>query len=142
MALTVLRVLGFIGLWLCAYALYIEYKISVDPDYVASCDLASWISCSKVFSSKYAHMFYFPNAAYGAVFYVVILVMDTMKLYQYIMYLSTLTFLSSLYLAYILAFVLKDMCVVCVSTYIVNAAIFFVSKHYVNTAKKTTKKKT
>lgn len=132
MGFTVLRGICFIGLFLCAYALYVEYKVAVDPNYVASCDLASWISCSKVFSSEYAHIFYFPNAAYGACFYLLVMILDAIKLYKYIVYLSGLTFFSTLYLAYILAFVLKDMCVVCVSTYILNFAMFFISRYYAN----------
>eukprot|EP01084_Bolivina_argentea_P267706 454516_1 len=136
MGLSVLRVLCFIGLFLCGYALYVEHKVSVDPEYAAFCDLASWISCSKVFSSPYAHMFYFPNALYGSGFYLFIMILDAMKKYTYIMYVSTLTFVSSLYLAYVLAFILKDMCVVCVSTYILNFVIFFLSRYYANTSKK------
>eukprot|EP00483_Globobulimina_turgida_P004445 UN04454 len=136
MGLSVLRVFCFIGLFLSGCALYVEYKISDDPDYVAFCDIASWVSCSKVFSSDYAHMFYFPNAFYGVLFYLFIMVLDAMKLYRYIMYVATLTFISTLYLAYVLAFVLKDMCVVCVSTYILNAGIFLVSRYYVNSSKK------
>ena len=130
MALSVMRVLAFIGLFLSFYALYVEYKATTDPDYVASCDIASWVSCSKVFTSEYAHVFYFPNAAYGAVFYTLIMVLDAMKLYKYIVYLSGLSFISTVYLAYILAFILHDMCVVCVSTYILNTAMFFLGRHY------------
>merc|ERR1712228_24022 len=100
-------------------------------------DLASWISCSKVFSSEYAHVFFgIPNAALGVLFYLFILILDAMKWYQYIVYMATLSLIISLYLAYILAFVLKDMCVVCVSTYIVNTIMFFTARYYANSTKK------
>ena len=137
MALSAIRILCFVGLFLAGYALYVEHKVSVDPDYVASCDLASWISCSKVFSSEYAHVFFgIPNAALGVLFYLFILVLDSMKMYQYIMYLATLSLLISVYLAYILAFVLKDMCVVCVSTYVVNTIMFLSARYYAKVPKK------
>ena len=74
MAFSAMRILCFVGLFLCFYALYVEYKAETDPDYVASCDLASWISCSKVFTSEYAKLIFgIPNAAFGACFYLLIM---------------------------------------------------------------------
>jgi len=38
---------------------------------------------------------------------------------------SVLACLGSLYLAFILAFILKDLCVVCIATYVINAALLW-----------------
>lgn len=41
-----------LGIILSMYGLYVENKMHADPGFVALCDLGSWASCSKVFSSK------------------------------------------------------------------------------------------
>lgn len=120
----VIRLSVLIGLVLSFYALYVEYQAHKDPDYIASCDIASWISCSKVFTSKYAHTFPFmPNAAYGVCFYLLVFILDIMRKYKYIQYVTSAALLTCCYLAYVLMFILHDMCVVCVSTWIVNVII-------------------
>ena len=48
------------------------------------------------------------------------IILDTMQQVQLLRIFTTLAFSMAFYLGYILAFVLKDMCVVCVSTYVVN----------------------
>ena len=48
------------------------------------------------------------------------IVLDTMQQVQLLRLCTTFAFSMAFYLGYILAFVLKDMCVVCVSTYVVN----------------------
>lgn len=47
------------------------------------------------------------------------------------LYLSVLSNVASLYLGYILYFILKDLCIVCVSTYVTNA-VLLVAVYYKN----------
>eukprot|EP00735_Rhodelphis_limneticus_P003184 TRINITY_DN1452_c0_g1::TRINITY_DN1452_c0_g1_i1::g.27195::m.27195 TRINITY_DN1452_c0_g1::TRINITY_DN1452_c0_g1_i1::g.27195 ORF type:complete len:144 (+),score=26.66,sp/Q6TEK3/VKORL_RAT/39.57/8e-26,VKOR/PF07884.9/5.4e-27,SPC25/PF06703.6/12,SPC25/PF06703.6/29 TRINITY_DN1452_c0_g1_i1:55-486(+) len=120
-ALSTIRfVLCFFGFSLSAYALYVEHKKSANPFYEAGCDLSEWISCSKVFTGEYGHIFYLPNAAYGTMFYPIMLLLNARGYKKMVLYLSVLACLGSLYLGYILAFVLRDLCIVCTSIYVIN----------------------
>lgn len=47
------------GLALSVYALHVELSRESDPDYRAMCDLGESVSCSKVFTSRYAHFIFF-----------------------------------------------------------------------------------
>ena len=128
MANVAIKLLALLGLFLSLYALYVEYRVSIDPDYVAACDIASWISCSKVLTSEFAYTFPFlPNAGYGALLYILIIILDVLNEYKYINYIMSLALLFVIYLAYVLMFILKDFCIVCVSTYVINISIWMIS---------------
>jgi uncharacterized membrane protein len=65
------------GLIFALYAFYIELKFTDDADFVASCDISEYISCTGVLSSEYSRLFSklgilehgsaldLPNALYG-----------------------------------------------------------------------------
>jgi len=134
---TIINFLASIGIALSFYALYVEYKSSLDSSYVAMCDISEKMACSKVFSSPYGRVFKYhglswldaPNALFGVLFYLMLLgfnaysgngrlVVNTMLL------LAVLSLLLSAYLGYVLYFILDDFCVVCISTYMVNIGLF------------------
>lgn len=50
----------FVGIALSSYAFYVETKKEHDDSYVAMCDINEFMSCTKVFSSKYNLSFPFP----------------------------------------------------------------------------------
>lgn len=57
--LTPIQWLSLLGIVLSVYAYHVETTAQADPTYVAWCDLSQyvkWISCSKVFTSKYGHV--------------------------------------------------------------------------------------
>ena len=134
------------GLLLSFYALYVEHQAVAMPGYKAACDIESLgVSCSKVFKSKYGRMMsYFgvvpnghaldqPNAVLGIAFYGIALLLPKMKFIPKgvrtlgMWLASCVSCASSAWLGYILVNVLHDICIVCVSTYVVNAIIFFFS---------------
>ncbi|XP_045609261.1 vitamin K epoxide reductase complex subunit 1-like protein 1 isoform X2 [Procambarus clarkii] len=131
-----MMLLAFIGIGLSLYALYVEVMKESDAAYQAMCDISPSISCSKVFTSKYGrgfgiigellgddHIMNQPNSIPGIIFYSLIIVLGETKSLKVAKVQRTVISLSNLmsaYLAYLLYFVLKDFCVVCVSTYIVN----------------------
>ncbi|XP_058477768.1 vitamin K epoxide reductase complex subunit 1 [Solea solea] len=134
-------VLCVVGLVLSVYALHVELSREADPDYRAMCDLGESVSCSKVFTSRWGRGFGLvqlfvakenplnqPNSLLGLLFYTVQLGLGlslSKKAALCLVVSSWVSVAGSLYLAFILAFVLGDFCMVCVSTYVVNFALLF-----------------
>ncbi|RVE59581.1 hypothetical protein OJAV_G00189810 [Oryzias javanicus] len=133
--------LCFFGLVLSVYALHVELSRERDPDYRAMCDLGESVSCSKVFTSRWGRGFglvqYFvgtdsplnqPNSILGIIFYTLQLGLGlslSKKAALALVLSSWVSLAGSVYLASILAFVLGDFCMVCVSTYVINFALFY-----------------
>ena len=123
------------GVLVACYALYVEVMHGRDASFTAACDFGEHASCSAVLSSPYSHVLSFsglvragsaldvPNAALGLVFYALALAHAALPRAA-VLAAATGSLAFSAYLAYVLAFVLKDFCVVCVATYCVNALIF------------------
>ncbi|KAF6734802.1 Vitamin K epoxide reductase complex subunit 1-like protein 1 [Oryzias melastigma] len=133
--------LCFFGLVLSVYALHVELSRERDPEYRAMCDLGESVSCSKVFTSRWGRGFglvqYFvgtdsplnqPNSILGIIFYTLQLGLGlslSKKAALALVLSSWVSLAGSVYLASILAFVLGDFCMVCVSTYVINFALFY-----------------
>lgn len=132
-------VLGFAASY---YAYLVEKAVEEDDLYEAMCDISEHVSCTKAFSSDYGKGFgiipetsvlYLPNPVYGLAFYLAVAVLSMFNAYATSALVVTLGILSnvgSIYLAYIL-YLLSNICVVCVSTYILNAIVLTlaVKKH-------------
>lgn len=132
-----------LGLFLSVYALHVELSRERNPDYRAMCDLGESVSCSKVFTSRWGRGFglvqFFvakdsllnqPNSVLGLMFYTVQMGLGlslSKRAAMLLVFSSWVSLAGSLYLAYILAFVLVDFCMVCVSTYIVNIALLVIN---------------
>jgi len=130
--------LTFLGLFLSIYALNVEIQSHKDKSYHALCDSSSgWYSCTQVFNSPPGHLLSYwnlvstnsilniPNAALGVIFYTAMLISQTsfpsMIWLQQSM--STMAVLASIYLLYVLVFVLKDICLVCLATHLINFSL-------------------
>ncbi|XP_073684784.1 vitamin K epoxide reductase complex subunit 1 [Garra rufa] len=134
-------VLCLLGLVLSVYALHVELSRESDPEYRAMCDLGHSVSCSKVFTSRWGRGFGLvqiftskdsvlnqPNSVLGIIFYTLQLGLGQLVSSRAVFFLVMSSWVSvagSVYLASILAFVLGDFCVVCVSTYIINFALLY-----------------
>ncbi|XP_076367268.1 vitamin-K epoxide reductase [Tachypleus tridentatus] len=128
-----------VGLVLSFYAYYVEIEKEHNKDYKALCDISDHMSCSTVFTSKYGRgfgllghivgsnsQFNVPNSIFGIVFYTLQMALGQSTdpfLTKVEISLAFVSNIGSLYLAYILYFILHDFCVVCVSTYVVNALL-------------------
>ena len=134
-------ILCLTGIGLALYSIYVESMLSNVPGYSPSCDISSWtMSCSKVFTSKYAK----PLSNWGLVlngsmldlslphmalmYFIPLLLLPTLakKQSKGVVIFRVLSYASvcfNLYLAYILKFVLGEVCIVCVSNYIVNLGL-------------------
>ncbi|CAL4154099.1 unnamed protein product, partial [Meganyctiphanes norvegica] len=136
-------ILCLAGTLLSGYAYYVEVAKEFNKDYQALCDISAYISCSKVFTSKYGrgfgvigellgneHPLNQPNSVFGAAFYFLLIILGLTKLSSYAAaqhYLALSSNIMSLYLAYLLYFVLHDFCIICVSTYVVNILLTIVT---------------
>lgn len=128
---------AMIGLVISIYAIYVEEMKFADPTYEAMCDLASYVSCSKVLTSTYGHILSHwglvpkdsvldcSNALLGSIFYCILIFMSPYLPVGLVLFLSAFSVCFSVYLAYVLKFILEDICLVCVSSYIMNLLIFF-----------------
>ncbi|XP_020286610.1 vitamin K epoxide reductase complex subunit 1 [Pseudomyrmex gracilis] len=127
-----------IGLVLSYYAYLVETKREHDSSYEPMCDISEHISCTKVFMSEYGKgfglmpknsMFNVPNSIYGLLFYTQMSIFSMINDYAFsgvVVALGLLSNIGSIYLAYLL-YMFNDICVVCISTYVVNAAITYLA---------------
>ncbi|KAL2720639.1 vitamin K epoxide reductase complex subunit 1-like [Vespula squamosa] len=135
---TGLILMCIIGTVLSYYAYIVETTKENDESYEALCDINEHISCSRVLTSEYGKGFglipnnsilYFPNSLYGLGFYLLItglsILNDHSSVFT-IIFLGILSNIASIYLAYIL-YLLKDICIICISSYIVNALILILA---------------
>lgn len=133
---------GF-GILVSVYALYVEIRKHKDSRYRAACDFGENMSCSRVLTSSYSkgfgvveillgkeHFLNMPNCILGIIFYAMqlILGMTSFAGVPAVLFLtSIISCIGSAYLAFILFFVLKDLCLVCIATYIVNGVLMYLN---------------
>ncbi|KAE8625005.1 hypothetical protein XENTR_v10006128 [Xenopus tropicalis] len=145
-----------LGIVLSIYAFHVEREKERDPGYKAICDFNEWVHCSTVLSSRYwAHRLCWappvrwgrgfgmlgsifgkdsllnqPNSVFGLVFYLLqmLLGMTVSAVAALVLMTSSIvSVVGSVYLAYILYFVLKDFCVICVTTYLLNFILLIIN---------------
>ncbi|XP_023326457.1 vitamin K epoxide reductase complex subunit 1 isoform X2 [Eurytemora carolleeae] len=136
-------ILSLTGLGLSIYTFYVETKAKSDEEYSPLCDIDSYISCSKVFKTKFAkgfgmvgdlvgeeHPLNQPNCVYGIIFYLIFLLLSFINR-RFIATFQVLLSLGacgvSLYLGYLLYFVIQAACVVCIASYAVNLLLLLFS---------------
>nr|UVZ36592.1 Vitamin K epoxide reductase complex subunit 1 [Rattus tiomanicus] len=131
------------GLALSLYALHVKGARARNEDYRALCDVGTAISCSRVFSSRLGRGFgllglvlgdnsiiNISNIIFGCMFYTLQLLLGCLRgrWASILLILSSLVSVAgSLYLAWILFFVLYDFCIVCITTYAINAGLMLLS---------------
>ena len=137
-----LRIFPVLGILVSLYALWVEHRKALDDTYEALCDLSEGASCTKVLMSSYGHIFsHFgfvpngsaldvPNPVLGLCFYSLVLLWPRNYSRLPVLVASLGSVLFSAYLGYILYAVLKDFCLVCVSSYIINFVILVVEAFY------------
>ncbi|XP_076997292.1 vitamin K epoxide reductase complex subunit 1 isoform X1 [Tamandua tetradactyla] len=131
------------GLALSLYALHVKAARARDQNYRALCDVGTAISCSRVFSSRWGRGFGLvehvlgpdsvlnqSNSLFGCLFYILQLLLGCLRgrWASVLLVLSSLVSLTgSVYLAWILFFVLYDFCIVCITTYAINVGLAVLS---------------
>lgn len=132
-----------LGILVSAYALYVETRKHRDNTYKAACDLGENMSCSRVLTSSYSkgfgvveillgkeHFLNMPNCILGIVFYSMQFVLG-MLWFSWVPAMlfmtSVVSCVGSAYLAFVLCFVLKDLCLVCMATYVINGMLMYLN---------------
>ena len=124
--MTTILIIGAIGLIISIYTYLVEYKLKTDRKYKAHCDVNNKISCSKALLSSYSNLFGISNSIKGIIFYILIIFLSFFNI-KYVFYLSIISVLGSIFLAYVSYFRLKIFCLVCSAIYIVNILLLIVS---------------
>lgn len=128
------------GVGVSYYAYFVENNVEHNEKYEAMCDVNEHISCTKVFASKHAkgfgivakylgenHILNQPNSVYGIFFYAFLAILSLINNSFVSNIQLSLSFISnclSMYLGYLLMYVIKSLCLVCVATYAINFLIF------------------
>lgn len=132
------------GLLISLYAVYLKFKIIEDPNYVALCDINESVSCTRVLENDYGHFFSkvglvpanssldYSNALFGSIYYVLMWILLTfarnLKGTRYIAAtFSTLAFVFSIILAYIMITEIQILCLLCLCSYVCNSILFYLS---------------
>ncbi|XP_074875007.1 vitamin K epoxide reductase complex subunit 1 [Buteo buteo] len=125
------------GAALSLYSLHVERARARDPSYRAACDLGPAVSCTRVFASRWGRGLGLvevvagrdsaanvPNGAIGVVFYLLQGLLGAVPgrvASATLLGTSVASAMASLWLAGVLAFGLRDFCLVCITTYVLNA---------------------
>nr|XP_056721324.1 vitamin K epoxide reductase complex subunit 1-like protein 1 [Euleptes europaea] len=131
------------GIALSLYACHLEREKGRDLHYRSLCDLSERVRCSAAIASRWGRGFGLlgsifgkdsainqPNSVFGLVFYVLqmLLGMTASAVAALVLMMSSIvSVIGSLYLAYILYFVLKEFCIICVVTYLLNFILFIIN---------------
>lgn len=125
-----------LGLAASGAATYVHANLIRNPDYSSFCDISARVSCKAAYLSRYGSIGGVPVAVGGIVFFGWVLLMlwgsagksrikDTAPAYLFAG--STLALAFVLYLAYAAFFVLKEVCPLCVATYVAVIGVFIIS---------------
>nr|ASF90528.1 vitamin K epoxide reductase complex subunit 1 [Conus ebraeus] len=136
--------LSAIGVVISVYSLHVEIEKERNPSFRAACDFSEKMSCSKVLTSSYARGFGVVGKLFGSdsllnarncnlgiIFYLAYPVVDLFLrpslAAPVLLLMSVSGILTSVYLAFILFFVLRDFCLVCVTTYFINGCLLYLN---------------
>src|ERR1700722_11371602 len=128
---------ALLGLAASSAAAYTHYHILYDPTYRSFCDVNQTISCTQVYQSRFSTVRGTPVAIFGALWFVVAALLsvaglrarDTVResVPGYLFVDSTLALAVILYLGYASFFLLKAVCLLCLTTYAAVIGLFLVS---------------
>ena len=127
---------GALGLAASATATWVHYQLLANPDYSSFCDINATVSCKQAYLSRYGSVAGVPVAVGGLIFFTLVLLLvwagaagrpaaDSAPAYLFA--LSTIGLAVVLYLGYASFFILKEVCPLCVTTYLAAIGVFIVS---------------
>ncbi|XP_050519886.1 vitamin K epoxide reductase complex subunit 1-like protein 1 [Daktulosphaira vitifoliae] len=136
------KICSLIGFCISTYALYVEISLEKYPKFKPYCNVMKHINCSPAFTSRFAKGFgvfgyllgndsiiNVPNGLVGMFYYIIFFLLGFSNNQSYVnmqYYLAILSNIMNFYLAYILIIIIKELCLVCVTTYLVNILSFLI----------------
>jgi len=129
---------ALLGLGASIAALYVHYRLMVDPGYSSFCDVSATVSCQQVLESSYGRVLGIPVAAGGAIWSGLVLLLSLYGMRKpaddgaqraagYVFVLATVGLAAVFYFAYTSFFVLRQACPLCMTMYVSVVAIFLLS---------------
>lgn len=127
MITTGIVVAAALGFLISAYGYYVEQKLKKDTQYKPTCDLSDTISCSKPLLSSYGKLLGIQNALVGIIYYPTIIIFVFLYIPIVLFALTAIAGIVSLYLAWILFFKIRTLCMLCLAIYLINLVLFILS---------------
>ena len=137
--MTTLRLAALAGIGLSLYSLYMKELMQQDSSFIPTCDVDFYgfhASCSSVLNSSYSYLLShfglvsrgsaldFSLSFLGLVYYFSMIVFSTILPPSLLLAASLPSLVLSLYLAYVMKYILHEFCIVCASMYLCNLLMF------------------
>ena len=126
-----------VGLAASAGAAYVHFQLLHQPGYASFCDFSETMSCSQVYMSRFGSVAGVPVSIPGTIWFVFVLLLVGAarsgppafreNVPSYVFAMATLALAVILYLAYASFFVLRTVCVLCLTTYAGVIGVFLIS---------------
>ena len=121
-----------LGLGASAAATWVHVQILNDPTYSSFCDVNESFSCTVAYTSQFGSVFGVPVALFGTLFFAFTALLIAIcarssaadNLPGYLFAASTIGLAVVLYLGYASFFILKTLCVLCLTTYVAVVGTF------------------
>jgi protein-disulfide isomerase/uncharacterized membrane protein len=134
---TALLGLTLIGLGAMVGAAYVSYQLATNPGYVSPCDVNATVSCTDAYLSPYGSLFGISVALLGLCWFVAALLLQVSAgatgvpqrehVPGYLFVLSVPALAFAIYLAYAAFFILRTVCLLCLTADACIIAIFVLS---------------
>jgi uncharacterized membrane protein/protein-disulfide isomerase len=128
--------LAIVGFGFASSSAWVHHRLLTDPGYTSICDVSETFNCSQVYLSQYGSVGGVPVALAGMFWFGLVALIAMFSDAQpgkksagagYVFALSTVGLAVVLYLGYTSWFVLKQVCLFCVGTYVSVIGIFIAS---------------
>lgn len=128
---------ALLGLGASSTSAWVHYRLLHDPTYTSFCDVNATVSCAEAYTSVYGSFLGTPVAVFGVLWFLGVAVLllagrpGNGRLSEnvpgYVFALSTVGLAAILYLGYSSFFILKAVCLLCVTTYVAVIGLFIIS---------------